>query len=638
MDKTHAFNQYIESMTEIRALSTPSFDGLENAGDYSKRLRENFARIGILAAKNREFLNTALFPLLRSDEALSKEEEEEMDSFCEKLLNASELENLDPAIISMVADRLLSNAQRKGELLSQIHYMDVWMSTLYALMNMTERLTEYPQISMEYRKKGFELGDIFLSLREHERFSSIPDEESRELVLTNSRFISAFYENLCGDPGRNSRDLALLEENLALCGDRFYRPLVPDYDWDCHKFRVLVNYACATDYHNARGFDAEQLSLICDKAEELWALMQSDPEKYSKYDSERYLQILLARNRFLAGRADEKEYRETLLSFYEERITDDFEMGGIAENLLLPTELLCLLDGKTLTDADKELLDTLYHGVITYTFRMPNTGILSYMLEYTSHFLRHFIEVEGGMRFDEMMLDLLAAMHPPTYVHSRMVAQFTGCLCGHLIDMHPELFVGILECDSVEKVIDRRGDLIHFAHQAALCHDAGKLFIFDTVFIYGRNLQDMEFELIKTHPKMGAKILSRYPSTKDYAEVALGHHKWYDNAKGYPEEFDTSKSSLKTVIDLVLCADCLDAATDTIGRSYNRGKTMDDFIGELKEGSGTRYAPWLLELVAKEEVLADLLFLLEDGREKNYYNTYHLLKNVDQSVTPHSAV
>lgn len=79
-------------------------------------------------------------------------------------------------------------------------------------------------------------------------------------------------------------------------------------------------------------------------------------------------------------------------------------------------------------------------------------------------------------------------------------------------------------------------------------------------------------------------------------------------------------------------ADCLDAATDTNGRSYNRGKTMDDFLGELKEGSGTRYAPWLVELVSKEEVRADLTFLLEDGREKNYYNTYHLLKNVNQSV------
>lgn len=138
-----------------------------------------------------------------------------------------------------------------------------------------------------------------------------------------------------------------------------------------------------------------------------------------------------------------------------------------------------------------------------------------------------------------------------------------------------------------------------------------------------------EYErFIKTHPKMGASILSRYASTTDYAEVALGHHRWYDNSRGYPEEFDTSLSHYKTLIDLVACADCLDAATDTIGRSYSRGKTIDEFIGELEEGKGTRYAPWLVELVSREDVKADLVFLLSESRERNYRNTYHLLKNV----------
>ncbi|MCR5337925.1 MAG: hypothetical protein K6E75_05140 [Lachnospiraceae bacterium] len=100
----------------------------------------------------------------------------------------------------------------------------------------------------------------------------------------------------------------------------------------------------------------------------------------------------------------------------------------------------------------------------------------------------------------------------------------------------------------------------------------------------------------------------------------------------YPEEFDTSKSKVKTVIDIVMCADCLDAATDTIGRSYSRGKTMDEFIGELQEGSGTRYAPWLVDLFEQKEVKADLEYLLKESREINYRNTYHLLKNVHEKT------
>ncbi len=47
---------------------------------------------------------------------------------------------------------------------------------------------------------------------------------------------------------------------------------------------------------------------------------------------------------------------------------------------------------------------------------------------------------------------MLAALHPPTYVHSRMEAQISLCLATHLVDLKPELFIGILGLNSVEEV------------------------------------------------------------------------------------------------------------------------------------------------------------------------------------------
>ena len=80
----------------------------------------------------------------------------------------------------------------------------------------------------------------------------------------------------------------------------------------------------------------------------------------------------------------------------------------------------------------------------------------------------------------------------------------------------------------------------------------------------------------------------------------------------------------------MLCADCLDAATDTVGRSYQRGKQLTDFVGELKEGSGTIYAPWLPELFADKAVLDDLNYLLNNGRQKCYRNMYYLLREMHE--------
>ena len=50
------FDHYIERLKQIRTLSSPSLSGIEEASDYNKRLRENFVRIGQLAAENRAIL------------------------------------------------------------------------------------------------------------------------------------------------------------------------------------------------------------------------------------------------------------------------------------------------------------------------------------------------------------------------------------------------------------------------------------------------------------------------------------------------------------------------------------------------------------------------------------------------------
>ena len=63
-----------------------------------------------------------------------------------------------------------------------------------------------------------------------------------------------------------------------------------------------------------------------------------------------------------------------------------------------------------------------------------------------------------------------------------------------------------------------------------------------------------------------------------------------------------------------------------MGRSYNKGKTFDDYEEEIREGAGTRYAPFLVELFARPEVRADIIYLLGEGRSRMYRELYTLLK------------
>lgn len=48
--------------------------------------------------------------------------------------------------------------------------------------------------------------------------------------------------------------------------------------------------------------------------------------------------------------------------------------------------------------------------------------------------------------------------------------------------------------------------------------------------------------------------------------MALYHHLWYDEKGGYPREYTYKGNDNAILYQLITCADCLDAATDSVGR------------------------------------------------------------------------
>ena len=633
MDEKKAFHDYIERMTQIRKLSSPSIDEIESPEEYSALLRANFERIGMLARQNRDMLDHTLYPLLSSAEDLGEEQIRAIHAFGDELLDASGLENLDLPIMSLLSDKLYTDAMRKkDDLYRIIRELDTELSTCYTLMNMTQRIVSAPEIADSYRKKGFEAGKFFLHFLEKSRFLEISDPGYRAMIVTNARYSAVFYEGMPYSRETNAANLALLERMYKIPQDPFYRDALPGYDWDYYQFRLLQYYAFLTDYRNLRQFDASELSLILARTLELWELYDSHKDTFSAISEGREIELLVLRNRYLAGDLEETAYQNALMELYSRSNQLAYEGHLIYENLLLPAEYMLTLDPEHLSSENKLHLHNIYRNVCAYLFAMPNNGALSYLLDFTAAILRHFIEVPGALSFKDMGLNCLAALHPPTYIHSRMVGQLTECLCSHLIRLQPELLTGICGCKTAQDVADRQLFVRTFAHEAAMCHDFGKIPIIDTIFIYGRKLLDFEYDIIKQHPILGYQLLVSHTSTQDYAPIALGHHRSYNGRLGYPMDFDPSDAPCKTIIDLVQCADCMDAATDSVGRSYNTGKTYEDFLAELRADSGTRYAPWLVGLLNQPEVTADLKYLLDTGRAQIYRDTYVLLRRVRENM------
>ncbi len=56
------FNDYIERMNEIRLLSTPDLDEIDDSEEYGRTLVRNFSRIGSLASTNRAIIDQYVKP------------------------------------------------------------------------------------------------------------------------------------------------------------------------------------------------------------------------------------------------------------------------------------------------------------------------------------------------------------------------------------------------------------------------------------------------------------------------------------------------------------------------------------------------------------------------------------------------
>ena len=187
------------------------------------------------------------------------------------------------------------------------------------------------------------------------------------------------------------------------------------------------------------------------------------------------------------------------------------------------------------------------------------------------------------------------------------------------------MFIGLFDINNIQEVLDNRKKIMQFAYHGGLLHDVGKMFIFETIMTYGRDLSPEERQLLQLHTNLGSKLLQMNHSTREYSDLALGHHKYYDNIHGYPESFDYQKVANPIMIYILTIADCLDAATDIVGRNYKKGISIEQYIEELNREKAGRYSPELVDLFNDKKVVDIISYHLINERQENYKRAYELL-------------
>lgn len=133
-------------------------------------------------------------------------------------------------------------------------------------------------------------------------------------------------------------------------------------------------------------------------------------------------------------------------------------------------------------------------------------------------------------------------------------------------------------------------DEITVLRREAMLHDIGKIGIPDAVLNFPGRLSDEQFETIKSHTTIGAKILSEASALEGAAAVAEFHHERYDG-KGYPKGLKGEEIPFHARI--VTIADSYDAMSSD--RVYRKGLKPSVIKNELIKGRGTQFDPVLLD-------------------------------------------
>ena len=149
-------------------------------------------------------------------------------------------------------------------------------------------------------------------------------------------------------------------------------------------------------------------------------------------------------------------------------------------------------------------------------------------------------------------------------------------------------------------------DNINHFMLAALLHDIGKARVPQRIVNKLGKYNSEEYEIMKTHPMEGRKILESLPSIDDgkfnvtAKEMALYHHERWDGS-GYP--YGVSGDTIPLCARIMAAADVLDALISP--RLYKEPVSIEEAVKVFEESKGTLFEPCIAEAVfsLKNEII-----------------------------------
>jgi putative nucleotidyltransferase with HDIG domain len=257
-----------------------------------------------------------------------------------------------------------------------------------------------------------------------------------------------------------------------------------------------------------------------------------------------------------------------LLDTQKDGLVNEFAELGVFESIICPTEI-----NKFIIDKGVKL-----HALLISNRRMnqglkennqalekQNILLAKRIEDSTTSLSRLYDDLRSTyMRTIRVLAQAIDARDHYTHSHSENVARYA-------VIMANELRLSVKD--------------IELIRQACELHDLGKIGIEDSILLKTSALSPLEWEQIKKHPIIGAKILEPLTFLSGVVDLVRQHHEHYDGT-GYPE--GRKGDDILLGARIIHVADAYEAMRSA--RSYRKiPLAKAEAILEIKRNSGTQF-------------------------------------------------
>ena len=597
--------KYIQNTKEIASLIDVYSIPLADFSSWYGKIRSSRKRVDELKKENIALLNEHFFPTLDNLYTATEKEISDLEEFGDQLMDWTS--NLDVGVYVMIHDALLSMYRYRKDLnrvIKELYKLGIGMYYQNRMILGAE--------GEEANAFAFESEMVFTEGASYLKyFEEIDDMETRGYIVRCLANVSIATTD-------RKRKIRAISHAIRIIKDDYYRNLAPDLPWDTYLRRAYQQMSSTRSTLSRGDLSTEELSEILEACQIVF-----EPEKDQENPDVRWLWPYY-----------EMEYNcgfvdiHTTLDRMERLILETpltRDASGMYAYVQLPIYYGRLLrNNPNLPLRAKRLvfLRKAYDRMMDFVLTYPQELFDAFFYYDIALLTTDYYETEGMVPYKDIALSLLRRFKGLLYIDLQKTSAIVMIIADYIFRHDPSFFDDIPFLREMKDPLAKQQKLAEYAADCGIFYDFGLLKMTMERIQMTRIFFEREYEMYQIHARSGYDDLRLRPSTRIYADVALGHHAWYNGKGGYPKSYERTKSDYRPMTDIVALVLAL--------ISRYEGK-IEKAVEKLLEEEGLAFSPLVCAYLRDKDLQEAITTVLDEDDEAYYRMFYEVLRKSEDA-------